>query len=503
VSSAGERPVDALHMRPVAENVADVLAGRSSAIAVVRSAMAAIVNGESGPERLNAFVSFDYEAAVEQARAVDERVRAGERPPLAGVPVAVKDNICTVGLPTTCGSPALADYWSPYDATVVRRLRAAGAVIVGKTNLDEFAMGSSTETSALGATRNPRDYERVAGGSSGGSAAAVAAGLVPAALGSDTGGSVRLPAAFCGVAGVRPSYGMVSRYGLVAHASSLDQVGVLARSTTDAAHVLQAIAGSDPYDATCSRRATPDFTAALRSGADTLRGTVIGVPVEYLDDRLHADVRRACDRVLDKLRAAGAALRRVSLPHTRYALPAYYVIASAEASTNLARFDGVRYGNRPRDAGSAAAVYERSRSAGFGSEVKRRIILGTFALSAGYSEQYYGTAERVRTLVARDFEVLFADGVDVLFTPTVHAPAFRLRGAGSAGGAGGDPYDMYLTDAFTVAPSLAALPALSLPIGAASGLPIGGQLIGARWADAALLGMAAAVEAVLGSPDDR
>lgn len=478
-------------MQPLHVIAAHVGAGRTTALEVVRSAMAAVVNGESGPERLNAFISFDYDSAVRQARGVDERVRGGEAPSLAGVPVAVKDNICTVDLPTTCGSRALADFWSPYDATVVRRLREAGAVIVGKSNLDEFAMGSSTEHSALGATRNPHDYDRVAGGSSGGSAAAVAAGHVPAALGSDTGGSVRLPAAFCGVVGIRPTYGLVSRYGLVAHASSLDTVGAIGARVADAAGLLAAVAGGDALDATCTSTAAPDLAGAAAEGAGaSLTGTVVGVPDEYFPDSLDAGVRAACETALARLRDLGAEVRRVSLPHTRHALAAYYVIAAAEASANLARFDGVRYGMRPGRAGTAGAVYEQSRSAGFGTEVKRRIVLGTFVLSEGYRDRYYGTAQRVRTLVARDFDDAFGSGIDVLLTSVAAGVAFRP-------GERQEPYRMYETDAFTVAASLAGLPALSLPAGTAGGLPVGVQLIGVRGGDAALVRHAAALESAL------
>jgi aspartyl-tRNA(Asn)/glutamyl-tRNA(Gln) amidotransferase subunit A len=482
-----------LHMRPLDEIAAGVVAGAPTALAVARSSMTAVVNGESGPERLNAFISFDYEAAVEQARRIDARVRAGETMALAGVPVAVKDNICTLGLPTTCGSRALADYWSPYEATAVKRLREAGAVIVGKTNLDEFAMGSSTEYSALGPTRNPHDPARVAGGSSGGSAAAVAADLVPAALGSETGGSVRLPAAFCGVVGIKPSYGLVSRYGLVAHASSLDQVGVCAVTVRDAARLLEVIAGPDPFDASCRATAAHALVDAgtMNDDAGTpLRGVVVGLPQEYLPPSLDAGVRAAFDGAVERLRSLGAEVRPVSLPHSRYAVPAYCVIATAEASSNLARFDGVQYGLRPRDANTASAVFEQSRSVGFGREVKRRIMLGTFVLSEGYHDEYYGTAQRVRTLVARDFDRVFGK-VDVLFTPTAPSGAFRI------GERTADPFDMYLSDIFTVSANLAALPALSLPIGTSAGLPVGGQVIAARWGEAGMVRIAAALERAL------
>jgi aspartyl-tRNA(Asn)/glutamyl-tRNA(Gln) amidotransferase subunit A len=479
------------HRRPLDAIARAVRAGDTSAAAVARAALADIVNGESGPHRLNAFISFAWEHTLAAARAVDAAVAAGAELPLAGVPVAVKDNICTLDLPTTCGSRLLAGYTSPYEATVVQRLRAAGAVVAGKTNLDEFAMGSSTESSAFGPTRHPRDPDRVPGGSSGGSAAAVAAGWVPAALGSETGGSVRQPAAFCGVVGIRPSWGRVSRYGLVAHASSLDQVGVFGRSVADAALLLHTVAGRDERDATTADLPVPDYAAAARRGAAggrrTLDRTVVGVPEEYFGAELDAGVRSACDVALAALRSLGAELRRVSLPHTRFAVPAYSVIAPAEASSNLARFDGVRFGARASGAASTAALYERTRSAGFGREVRRRILLGTYALSAGHHDRYYATAQRVRTLIARDFERVFGDGVALLFTPTTPTTAFRI-------GEQTDPYDTFRSDVFTVTASLAALPALSLPIGTSAGLPVGGQLIAPLWQEAELIGVAAALE---------
>jgi aspartyl-tRNA(Asn)/glutamyl-tRNA(Gln) amidotransferase subunit A len=463
---------------------AAVNARETSATEVVRATMTKVVNGESGPARANAFISFDYEAAVAQAERVDDAVTRAPLP-LAGVPVAVKDNICTVDMPTTCGSRILAGYRSPFDATVVRRLRAAGAVIVGKTNLDEFAMGSSTENSAFGVTQNPHDPTRVAGGSSGGSAAAVARGMVPVALGSETGGSVRQPAAFCGVVGIKPSYGRVSRYGLVAFASSLDQVGVVGQNVADAARVLGVIAGADPFDPTTAQLPVRDLAAALSTDA---RGLVVGVPQEYFPPELDAGVAAVCAAALERLRALGATVRSVSLPHTRYAVPTYYIIAPAEASSNLARFDGVRYGVRASNTRSALDVYVRSRSACFGAEVKRRIMLGTYALSAGYYDEYYGTAQRVRTRIREDFDRVFAAGVDVLFTPTTPTPAFRI------GEKTADPYAMYLSDIFTVTANLAALPAISLPIGTVADLPVGGQFLAPRWREDIMIGAASALE---------
>lgn len=468
------------HLRPVAE----IARGDISAADVARSCMTTVVNGESGPARLNAFISFDYESAISQAERIDADAAGGASLPLRGLPVGVKDNICTLGLPTTCASRMLAAYRSPYDATAVARLRRAGAVIVGKTNLDEFAMGSSTATSAFGSTLNPHDRARVAGGSSGGSAAAVAAGLVPAALGSDTGGSVRQPAAFCGVTGIRPTYGRVSRYGLIAFASSLDQIGVLGRSVADAALLLEVISGADPHDATCAALPTDGIAAAADSGAASR--PVVGVPAEYFTDGVHPDVRAACERAIEKLRAAGSEIRRVSLPHTHHAIAVYCTIAAAEASANLARFDGVRFGSRSaREAG--ADVPTQTRSAGFGAEVKRRIVLGTLALSGARGARSFDTACRVRSLIAQDFARAFDSGIDVLFTPTTPTPAFRADEDIRA-------YAAYSSDVFTAPASLAGLPAMSVPIGLSERLPIGGQIIAAHWREDIMIATAALLE---------
>ncbi|HEX9105795.1 MAG TPA: Asp-tRNA(Asn)/Glu-tRNA(Gln) amidotransferase subunit GatA [Longimicrobiales bacterium] len=474
-----------LHLRSLAEIAADVRAGRGRALEVARSAMAAIVRTEAGPDRLNAFVTYSFEGAEARAAQVDMRVDTSGELPLAGVPVAVKDNICTHDFPTSCGSRILAGYRSPFEATAVARLRAAGAVIVGKTNMDEFAMGSSTENSAFGPTRNPHDRSRVPGGSSGGSAAAVAAGLVPAALGSETGGSVRQPAAFCGVVGIKPTYGRVSRYGLVAFASSLDQIGTLGRSVADASLLLETIAGADPLDSTCGERPAPALASALRQGVE---GLVIGVPREYFPPELDEGTARLCREALERLRSAGAEIREVSLPHTRFAIPTYYVLAPAEASSNLARFDGVRYGLRAPEAASTQEVYEATRELGFGPEVKRRIMLGTYALSAGYYDEYYARALKVRALIARDFRRVFGAGVHALFTPTTPSPAFRI------GEKVDDPYQMYLSDVFTVTANLAGIPGLSLPIGTLQGLPVGGQILADRWDEATLVRVAGALE---------
>ncbi len=468
-----------MSIREIRENPHAGSGGPDAAFA----ALAKITRGESGDGALNAFLCTVPEAALSEqvARAPDGR--------LAGVPVAVKDNLATNDLCTTCGSRILEGYVSPYEATAVRRLREAGALVVGKTNMDEFAMGSSNENSAFGPVRNPVDLARVPGGSSGGSAAAVAAGYVPVALGSDTGGSVRQPASFCGVVGVKPTYGRISRYGLVAFGSSLDQVGVLSRSVVDAAEVLGVISGHDPRDSTSSERDVPDLVGACSGDVD---GLVIGVPEEYFPDTLDVQVRARCEAALERLEGAGATVRRVSLPHTRYAIPTYYVLATAEASSNLARYDGVRYGFRAPEAATAEAVYCRTRTSGFGAEVKRRIVLGTYALSAGYYDAYYGRAQRVRERLAREFEEVFAGGVDVLFTPTSPTVAFPL------GERVADPVSMYLSDVFTVTANLANLPAISVPVGEVDGLPVGGQLIGPAWGESTLFRAAAALERAMG-----
>ncbi|MGH7668920.1 MAG: Asp-tRNA(Asn)/Glu-tRNA(Gln) amidotransferase subunit GatA [Gemmatimonadaceae bacterium] len=427
----------------------------------------------------------------DDADAMDQATHAPEGP-LAETPVAVKDNIATRTLPTTCGSRMLDGYVSPYDATVIRRLRAAGGVVFGKTNMDEFAMGSSTEHSAYGPTRNPHAPDRVPGGSSGGSAAAVAAGIVRLALGSETGGSVRQPAAFCGVVGVKPTYGRVSRYGLVAFASSLDQIGTLGRSVDDAAGLLGVIAGHDPLDATSLTPPVPDYRAA---SAASLHGVVIGKPREYFPDALEPQVREHCERALALLREQGAEIRDVSLPHTALAIPVYYIIAPAEASSNLARFDGVRYGRRLEGDG-LRGMYEATRSGGFGDEVVRRIMLGTYVLSAGYYDAYYRKAQQVRRLITRDFQRVFADGVHVLFTPTTPGPAFPI-------GATTDPYEMYLNDIFTATANLAGVPAMSQPIGRIDGLPVGGQFIAPHFDEARMFTAAYGLERALGEAAHR
>jgi len=436
---------------------------------------------------LSAFLTVTVDAARAQAAAVDERIRRGEAlRPLEGMPLAVKDVLCTHGVRTTCGSKVLGNFVPPYDATAVVRLVALGAIVLGKTNMDEFAMGSSTENSGFFPTRNPWALDRVPGGSSGGSAAAVAADLAVAGLGTDTGGSVRQPAALCGVVGLRPTYGRVSRYGLIAFASSLDQIGTLTKDVHDAALLLEAIAGHDPMDSTSADQPVPDYRAALGQGA---RGLTLGIPDEYFVAGLDPEVEGAVRDAIAVLERLGARTRRLSLPHTDYGVAAYYIIAPAEASSNLARYDGVKYGPRAAGAKDVVTMTARTRAEGFGPEVKRRIMLGTYALSAGYYEAYYGRAQRVRTLIRRDFDRAFAE-VDAIVAPTAPTPAFKL------GEKTDDPLAMYLNDVFTIPQPLAGVPAISLPCGfSAAGLPIGLQLIGRPFDETTLFRVAAAYEA--------
>jgi aspartyl-tRNA(Asn)/glutamyl-tRNA(Gln) amidotransferase subunit A len=441
---------------------------------------AAAVAAETGKrlaatESLNATLHWSQELLDAEAARVDRMPVPG---PLAAMPLALKDNIVTVEQPATCGSRILEGYFSPYNATVVERLRASGAIIAAKANLDEFAMGSSTEHSAFGRVEHPLDPARVPGGSSGGSAALVAAGVVPAALGSETGGSVRQPASFCGVVGVKPSYGRVSRYGLVAFGSSLDCISVFGRTVNDAAQVLSAMSGPDPLDATTVDRPPMRVPAALSD----LRGLTIGLPKEYFPADLHAGVAAGLRRTIERVRELGAEVREVSLPHSVYAVPTYYIIAPAEAAANLARYDGVRYGLRRIGAeGDIRSLYRATRGEGFGPEVQRRILVGTYVLSAGYYEAYYGKAQRVRALIAEDFRRTFGSGVDLLLTPTTPTPAFK------AGEKTGDPVAMYLADIFVCSINLAGLPALSLPVGRSEGLPIGAQLIAPPFEEERLL----------------
>jgi aspartyl-tRNA(Asn)/glutamyl-tRNA(Gln) amidotransferase subunit A len=437
--------------------------------------------------QLNAFNTVMADRALERAEAIDRDPDSWRDAPLAGVPIALKDNLCTRGVRTTASSRMLDAYVPPYSATVVEKLEAAGAVVVGKTNLDEFAMGSSTENSAYGPTRNPWALDRIPGGTSGGSAAAVAADLTPLALGSDTGGSIRQPGALCGVIGFKPTYGRVSRYGLIAHASSLDQIGPLARTSYDAALALSIIAGSDPADATSAPEPVPDYTAAL---SGDVRQTRIGIPRRLLEQGVDPEVRRAVDAALDVLRSRGATLVDVELPHAKYAIPVYYLVSTAEASSNLARYDGVRYGYRA-NAKDLREMYANTRAHGFGPEVKRRIMLGTYVLSAGYYDAYYLKAQQVRTLILRDYDDAFsgAEAVDAIAMPTSPTPAFPIGERVS------DPLQMYLADVFTVSANLVGLPAVSVPCGfTASRLPIGLQLTGRRFDEATLLRIADAYE---------
>ena len=437
-------------------------------------------------ETIHAFLQVDRAAALAQAGKIDALVAKGETlPPLAGVPFGIKDVLTLGGFAATAGSKILEGYRPPYTATAVKKLADAGAVFLGKLNCDEFAMGSSNENSAYGPVRNPHDVERVPGGSSGGSAAAVAAGMVTATLGTDTGGSIRQPASFCGVVGVLPTYGRVSRYGLIAFASSLDRIGPFAANVRDAATVLGVIAGHDVMDATSSPRPVPDYTEGIDRG---VAGMKLGVPAEYFAEGLDPEVRAAIEGGIEKLRAAGAEVRKISLPHTRYAIPTYYVIATAEASSNLARFDGVRYGLRAPKSDTLADMYRRTRDLGFGAEVKRRILLGTYVLSHGYYDAYYKKAQQVRRLLTEDFLAAFRE-VDAIVTPTAPTPAFRL------GEKSDDPVAMYLADIYTVTASLAGICGVSVPCGKSrAGLPIGMQILGRHFDEATIFRVGQAVE---------
>lgn len=486
-------------MQTVTAIAESVRKGDKRAVEIAESTLARIAERD---DALHAFLAVAKEELIAQARAVDaKRARGESLGPLAGVPIALKDALCMRGVPTTSGSKILEGWRPPYDATVVAKLRAADALIPGKTNLDEFAMGSSTESSAYGPTKNPVDETRTPGGSSGGSAVAVAAGMSPASLGSDTGGSIRQPAAFTGVVGLKPTYGRVSRFGLVAFASSLDQIGPFASDVRGAARVLSVIAGHDAKDMTSLTASVSDYEAAC--GA-SVRGLRLGVPEEYFAEGLDPEVATSVRAAIAALEKSGAVVRPVTLPHTRHAVATYYVIATAEASSNLARFDGVRYGLRvERDAagkgqGSALrAMYGATRDAGFGPEVKRRILLGTFVLSAGYYDAYYVKAQKVRTLIRRDFEAAFAE-VDAIVCPTAPTPPFKLGEKTS------DPLSMYLSDVYTLPASLAGLPAISVPCAPTrAGLPVGVQIIARPLEETTALSLAAAVESMGLSRSER
>lgn len=435
---------------------------------------------------IHAYLTLSEDRALAQANHIDGLVSEGALlPRLAGVPIGIKDVMVTKGVRTTSGSKILENFIPPYDCTAVARLEAAGAIVLGKMNCDEFAMGSSNENSAYGPVRNPRDKSRVPGGSSGGSAAAVAAGTAVATLGSDTGGSIRQPASFCGVVGLMPTYGRVSRYGLIAFASSLDHIGPLTKTVKDAAILLRIIAGRDPLDSTSADVPVPDYEADL---AKPVNGLKIGVPKEYFGEGLDNEVRAAVEAGIAKLRSAGCGIVPISLPHTAYAIPTYYVIATAEASANLARFDGVRYGYRAKGARTLSDMYRKSRDEAFGVEVKRRIMLGTYALSSGYYDAYYLKAQRVRTLLTRDFEQAFQK-VDAIVTPTAPTPAFKI------GEKSDDPLSMYLADIYTVTADLAGVPGISVPCGQTkSGLPIGLQVLGRHFDESTVLRVAASIE---------
>jgi aspartyl-tRNA(Asn)/glutamyl-tRNA(Gln) amidotransferase subunit A len=489
----------------VAQIADGVRSGALSAEKVVEKALARVAARNT---ELNAFLYVARTESLEQARAIDKRRAAGQKlGSLAGVPLAIKDAICTAAMPTTAGSKILENYLPPYDATVIERLRAADAIVLGKTNMDEFAMGSSTENSAFGPAKNPLDPSRTPGGSSGGSAVAVAAGMAPGSLGSDTGGSIRQPAALTGTVGIKPTYGRVSRYGLIAFASSLDQIGPFASDVRGAARTLSVIAGHDPRDSTSHPLPSEDFEAAC---GRSVRGTRIGVPEEYFSTGLDGEVRDSVTAAIGVLQAAGCTVTRVRLPHTDFALATYYVLATAEASSNLARFDGIRYGLRVEPSGRAReadgrgreggatgtsgasdlrALYGATRDAGFGAEVKRRILLGTFVLSAGYYDAYYLKAQKVRTLIRRDFDEAFKS-VDVICSPTSPTTAFRL------GEKVDDPLTMYLNDVYTLPASLAGIPAMSLPCRPAkSGLPVGLHVMARPFEESTMLAVAAAFEA--------
>ncbi|MEW6544101.1 MAG: Asp-tRNA(Asn)/Glu-tRNA(Gln) amidotransferase subunit GatA [Nitrospirota bacterium] len=437
--------------------------------------------------KVRAYITLTQDAALAQAEALDQRLKAWRKTvPMMGMPLAVKDNICTEGVRTTCASRILGDFVPPYDATVIARLRERGYLLLGKTNLDEFAMGSSTENSAFGPSRNPWGLSLVPGGSSGGSAAAVAADACVAALGSDTGGSIRQPAAFCGVVGLKPTYGRVSRYGLVAFASSLDQIGPITKEVADAAILMNVLAGHDPMDATSADLPVPDYTRALKK--EDLKKLKVGVPREFFTEGLDPEVERAVMAAVEELKALGGEVKDISLPMTDAAVATYYLIATAEASSNLARYDGVRYGLRSKQTRTLLELYTKTRQEGFGPEVKRRIMLGTYALSAGYYDAYYGKAQAVRTLIRRDFEAAFRE-VDLIVTPVTPTPAFKL------GEKIEDPLQMYLSDIYTISVNLAGNPAISVPCGfSQAGLPIGLQLIGRPFEEETLLRGAHAYE---------
>ncbi len=459
-----------------------ISSGETSSVNAVKKALERIARLEP---RIRAFIKVETDDALEEAKRADERLAKGERLPMLGVPVAVKDNMLVKNRVTTCASKILENFRAPYSATVVKKLRAAGAVILGKTNMDEFAMGSSTENSAFGPTRNPWNVETVPGGSSGGSAAAVAAGYCPISLGSDTGGSIRQPAAFCGVVGLKPTYGRVSRFGLVAFASSLDQIGPFGKTVEDVALAMNAIGGYDKMDSTSVDRPMPNLVESLKKD---VKNFVVGLPREYFVEGAAPEVRKAVQGAADALARQGARIEEISLPHTEYAIAVYYVIATAEASSNLARYDGVKYGHRSRDGEGLAGMYSSSRTEGFGPEVRRRIMLGTYVLSSGYYDAYYLKAQKARTLIFNDFKEAFKK-CRVILTPTTPTPPFKI------GEKTADPLQMYLSDIFTISTNLAGIPGICVPGGLSSdGLPIGVQMMAGHFDEESLITAAASYE---------
>ncbi|MBW9261629.1 MAG: Asp-tRNA(Asn)/Glu-tRNA(Gln) amidotransferase subunit GatA [Candidatus Thiodiazotropha sp. (ex. Lucinisca nassula)] len=466
-----------MHKKTIVELAAGLKAGEFSSVELTGHFLERI---ERLDGNINAFITTTAEQALAEAAAADEKLKAGDAGPLTGIPIVQKDIFCTQGVKTSCGSRMLDNFISPYDATVVTKLKQAGAVSLGKANMDEFAMGSSNETSFYGNVHNPWDSERVPGGSSGGSAAAVAARMAAAATGTDTGGSIRQPAALCGITGLKPTYGRISRFGMIAFASSLDQAGPMTASAEDAALMLQAMAGFDPRDSTSADHPVPDYSATLN---DSLAGLKIGLPMEYFEEGLDEGVRSSIEAALVVYKGLGAEVVEISLPNTAMAVPTYYVVAPAECSSNLSRFDGARFGYRCEDPKDLEDLYKRSRGEGFGAEVKRRIMIGTYALSAGYYDAYYLKAQKTRHLISDDFKQAF-EQVDVIMGPATPAPAFKL------GEKTDDPVTMYLNDIYTIAANLAGLPGLSMPVQPVNGLPVGLQLIGNYFAEAKLLNVA-------------
>ncbi len=466
-----------MHNKTIAQLARMLQQGEISSVELTQHFLDRIDNHDG---QLNSFISVTADEALAAARHADERIKRGDATPLTGIPIAHKDIFCTEGVKTSCASKMLDNFIAPYDATVVAKMKEAGVVCLGKTNMDEFAMGSSNETSFYGPVKNPWAPEAVPGGSSGGSAAAVAARLTPAATGTDTGGSIRQPAALCGITGLKPTYGRVSRYGMIAFASSLDQGGPMARSAEDCALLLQAMAGFDPRDSTSVERDVPDYSATLNEAIDGLR---IGLPREYFDAGLDSDVAKVIETAIDQYKQMGAEVVEISLPNTGLSVPTYYVVAPAECSSNLSRFDGVRFGYRCEDPKDLTDMYKRSRGEAFGAEVKRRIMIGTYALSAGYYDAYYLKAQQTRQLISDDFKQAFAE-VDVIMGPTAPTPAFNL------GEKADDPVTMYLSDIYTIATNLAGLPGMSIPAGFVGGRPVGLQLIGNYFEEGRLLNIA-------------